>query len=378
MITRAAIDGRVEPNALNIALVCTQSGWHGGELQAQLLADGLRGRGHRVTILAPRGSEFARRLQLDGFPIITFHGRGRNPFGIWELRRCLADLRPDVIHMNDSHALTSIGLALLGKDRPASVVSRRVDFPVRSAARYRLWSDLVLCVSQAVARECERAGLRNRLLQVIPDGCDPDRVSAGNRARGRARLGAASDERILLTVAKLTDHKGHRFLLEALPTIRDTHPRVRLILAGDGELRDELQQLAAQLGISNNVDFLGYRTDIPDLLRAADLFVMPSRLEGLCSSLIDAMVAQLPIVATTAGGIPDLVGRLGDDAPVALLADVEDSESLATAITQALNAPSDTRRMAQRAHQRALRYFTADCMVNATLNAYRDVVPSLA
>ena len=132
---------------------------------------------------------------------------------------------------------------------------------------------------------------------------------------------------------------------------------------------------ARRLGIDSHVRFLGYRKDVPDLIMAADLFVLPSHLEGLCTSLIDVMCAGRPIVATTAGGIPDLVG-LGDaDAgPLAWLVPPRDPSALAKAIQEALASAEQRAVRQRRAQQRAVRTFTANHMVEATLAVYRAVL----
>ncbi len=152
-------------------------------------------------------------------------------------------------------------------------------------------------------------------------------------------------------------------------------PNVVLALAGDGELHETLRRQAEQLGVLPHVRFLGFRHDVPDLIHAADLFVLPSHLEGLCSTLIDVMLAGRPIVTTTAGGIPDLVGR--DESggePVAWLVPPRNGPALAEAILQAVASPDRCAAMQERARQRALRRFTADCMVEATLAVYREAI----
>ncbi len=107
--------------------------------------------------------------------------------------------------------------------------------------------------------------------------------------------------------------------MQAMPKVLQHFPQAQLALAGDGQLREQLEAEARILGILHAVRFLGYRNDVPDLLQAADLFVMPSHLEGLCSTLIDAMFAKVPIVATTAGGIPEILDGAPGEQPVATL-----------------------------------------------------------
>ncbi|MCE5302948.1 MAG: glycosyltransferase [Planctomycetaceae bacterium] len=356
-----------------VAIVSTQPFWHGGETQAQLLAEGLRQRGIRCLILARRGGEFARRMAQSGFDVVEFAGRGWNLGAVVRLRRALRHFRPDVLHYNDSHAMNSAGLASLGLSIPLRVMARRVDFPIHSARRYRWFCDAVFCVSNAVARACRDGGLPPAMLRVVHDGVDPSRGPSGDRRRGRQSLGLADDSPLLLVVAKMTDHKGHRFLLDAMPDVLARYPRAVLALAGDGELLDVLQEQARRLNIASSVRFLGYRDDVPDLIRAADVIVQPSHMEGLCSTLIDAMFAQQTIVASAAGGITDLLlDGVPNDQPVAWTVPPRDPAALARAIVDALDASPDRQAQRQRrACQRAESLFTADCMVESTLAAYR-------
>ena len=363
----------------NVVFVSTQRGWHGGEEQARLLAVGLRQRGCRCVVFARRGGAFAERMAAEGFEVVGFGGGGRNLAAIWQMRRALRRIRPDVLHYNDSHALNGAGLASLGLHVPARIAARRVDFSLRSPRPYRWFSDRVVCVSQAVRRVCHEGRLPDAMLRVVHDGVDPARVASGDRRRGRRSLGLTDDQTLLLTVATLTDHKGHRFLLEALPEVIQKVPNVVVALAGDGELRETLERQAEQLGVGPHVRFLGFRNDVYDLIHAADLFVLPSHLEGLCSTLIDVMLAQRTIVTTSAGGIPDLVG--GDqagDPPAAWIVPPRNPKALADAIVHALASPDESRAMCERACQRAKERFTADCMVEATLAVYRETAGGFA
>ena len=172
---------------LTVALVSTQRRWHGGEEQARLLAVGLRQRGWRCVIFARRGGDFARRMTADGFETIAFAGGGRSPAALWQIRRALRRLRPDVLHYNDSHAMTAAGLAALGLHVPLRIAARRVDFPLRSPRPYRWFCDRVACVSQAVRQVCRAGGLPEAMLRVVHDGVDPARVRC-RRSAPRAAI----------------------------------------------------------------------------------------------------------------------------------------------------------------------------------------------
>jgi len=357
-----------------MVLVSTQRGWHGGEEQGRLLLWGLRRRGIRCHVLARRAAPFARRMEQEGFPVTTFPGGGRNLPAWWLVRRRLRRLRPDVLHYNDPHAITAGGVPAWGLGIPARVASRRVDFPIRSTLRYRLLADCVLCVSRAVAETCRTSGLPDSLLQVVYDGVDPARIASGQRCRGRALLEVDDSRIVIVTVAQLTECKGHRYLLQAMPAVLARHPHVLLALAGDGKLARPLRQLAEQLGVHRQVKFLGYRHDVPDLICAADLFVLPSYQEGLCSTLIDVMLAGCPIVTTTAGGIPEVVGDGRSEPSTAWLVPPQDSQALAKAICYALEHPEQRTARCRLAQERARQRFAADAMIENTLQVYRQLL----
>lgn len=358
---------------LRIVLVSSQRNWYGGEEQLLLLARGLRGRGHQVHLAARDGGACASRMTAEGFDVFTFSGNGRSPTALWQLRRRLRQLAPDVLHHNDAHAMTGAGLAAVGLHIPMRIVARRVDFPLRSARAYRWFCNRVVCVSRAVADICRDGGISDKMLRVVHDGVDPARVRSGDRRRGRQSLQLSDNDMLLLCVARMSDHKGHRFLLDALPVVLQKHPNMVVALAGDGDLHESLVEQSQRLGIASRVRFLGYRKDVPDLIHAADLFVLPSHMEGLCSTLIDVMLAGRTIVTTTAGGIPDLTGSdVPDAARVAWTVPPRDPQALAKAILAALSSPEVCAAMQQRARERAERLFTADCMVDATLDVYRE------
>lgn len=358
---------------LHVCLASTQANWHGGEKQAALLAEGLTRLGHRCSILARDDGEFSRRMKAVGCDVHTFPGSGRSISACMRIRRALGQLRPHVLHANDAHALTATGIACFGLGIPLRVAARRVDFPIRSRFRYQHLTHGLICVSTAVASVCTASGLPAARLHVVHDGVEPAFAESGSRELGRQHLKLDEQQRLLLTVAKLTDHKGHIFLLQAMPRILQQHPNVVLALAGDGELRHALEFQAQQLGIEQSVRFLGYRHDVADLLAAADLIVQPSHMEGLCSSLIDAMLAARPIVACRAGGIPDLLQTDALDEPVGWLTEPRNPNQLAVAICASLSDSRESQRRAAAARTRALAKFTAEQMVKSTLSAYAAI-----
>ncbi|HUF03393.1 MAG TPA: glycosyltransferase family 4 protein [Aridibacter sp.] len=359
---------------LRVALVSTEAGWYGGERQCYLLATILREKGHSCTAFVRKDGELAKRLEAAGVPIVTFRGRGRDPLSLMSIRRELKRFDPDVIQFNDGQAMNSGLAASLGL--PAlKIASRRVDFPIRSVSRYKHGVDLVFCVSEAIKEVCVGLGIPGSMVRVVAEGVDPGRMEEGDREAGRTSLSISEDVPLLLTVARISLHKGHEFLVDAMKDVAARRPDVVLALAGEGNLFELVRQQVSELGLSENIRFLGFRNDVPDLMKAADLFILPSVMEGLGTSVIDAMFAKCPIVTTEAGGIPELVRqREGEEGPCAWLVPAGDADALRDAILDALRDKEECRKRSERAMERANREFTAEAMVERTLSAYREAV----
>ncbi|MCU0961173.1 MAG: glycosyltransferase [Pirellulaceae bacterium] len=360
---------------LTVTLVSTERLWQGGEEQAWQLALGLRRRGHRCTIVALRAAPFAQRLQHAGFDVRTVGGKLPLPHRVWALRRSLRTWRSQIVHCNDAQAVLLGGLAAKCLPDCATVAARRVSFPIRSPAKYRYLCDRVLCVSTAVAAVCAQAGLPRERLGVVHDGVDPARIAAGDRARGRCALGLRGDELLVLSVGSLVTCKGHQDLVDAFPAVRQRLPQARCAIAGAGDQESALRAQIEQRGLVDVVRLLRYRDDVPDLLHACDLFVFPSRDEGLGSTLIDAMLARRPIVTTTAGGIPDLSGSpVPARADYAWVVPPASPAELGRAVIEALEHPHWCAEMIERAAERAASEFTHDAMVDATVRQYRAML----
>jgi glycosyltransferase involved in cell wall biosynthesis len=367
-----------QPGPLSIALVSTEQRWQGGEQQARLLAEGLRQLGHHCLIAAIHDGAFAERMRQEDFRVVGLAGRIAWPHRCWQLRRQLKRHRVDIVHFNDSRAITIGGLSAWGLGRTVTVASRRASFPIRSALRYNWLCDRVFCVSTHVAEICRQGGVDAGRLRVVHDGVDPHRMAAGDRERGRRKLGIADRAPLLLSVGTLATCKGHCYLIEAMPAVLRHFPDSQLVIAGQGDRADELRRLIAARQLQQHVRLLGFRDDVPDLVHACDLFVFPSIEEGLGSTLIDVMLAGRPIVATTAGGIPDVLGPSADhEGPVAWLTAPGDSRQLSEAICAGLRPDPVFAEFVQRGRQRAATRFTADHMVRQTVGYYQEALDQL-
>lgn len=377
----------INAKPLSIVLASTQRGWHGGEEQAYLLATGLRKRGHEVHLFARRKEIFAQRMTEEGFSVLELPNGGRSLRGILKARHAIRQIKPNVLHANDSHALTCLMLASLGLRIPARIASRRVIYPIRNPAKYRFFADRIICVATATVDICRAASIPEKRLDLVFSGADPSRIETNHREQakrqGREKLNLSLETPLLLCVGKLNEAKGHVDLLDAMPDVLQKYPNLILALAGDGELLQILQTQANRLNINKNVHFLGYRNDVSELIQAADLYIQPSRSEGLCNAVIDAMLARCPIVLSARGGLLDLIPpktkieknaeKISSD--YGWLTPPENPQRLAKTILQALDTPATEQQLrTERAYTRAIENFTADQMVEGMLRVYRQVI----
>ena len=356
----------------------TERGWRGGEQQMAYLAEGLRTRGHRVMIVAQRGSEAAKRLATAGFEVIERRMRGEaDVIAIARLATLFRRIRPDVVHCHTSHAHALGRLAARFGGRPAVVVSRRVDFSIYRRSFFRLNGikyskgvDRIIAVSDAVKNVLVRDGLDPARIAVVRDAIDVDRIRKATPVDVRARVGLGARARIILAVGALVGHKGHRHLVDAIPSLVSAAPEAHVVIAGEGELRPELERLAIRLGVAGRLLMPGYIEDVAGWFPAADVFVMPSVEEGLGSSVLDAMAAGTPIVATTAGGIPEVV-RDGVDG---LLVPPGDAAALSRAIAELLRDRYKAHDLATAATKRVETEFPVSRMVEETLAVYGAIL----
>lgn len=254
-------------------------------------------------------------------------------------------------------------------EEPAGDWRRRLRARLALAAARR--ADAVVAVSQAVADWLARAAARPRgVLRVIPNGVDLERFRPcvpGRAAALREELGVGPDDPLVLVPAVLREGKGHEVLLAALPQIRSRLPGVRVAFAGGGEREAELRAQARLHG--DAVLFLGPRHDIPDLLAACDLVVLPSRAEALPTALLEAAAAGRPVVATRVGGAVEVV----EDGRTGLLVPPGDADALASAVAALLSDRDRSRALGEAARRRAEERFSLDLHVRRTLELWSEV-----
>ncbi len=278
------------------------------------------------------------------------------------------------LHIHAGIGWEGHGLAAAGRAAGIPVVIRTEHLPdliTDDAQRRQHWAglalvDRVICVSQASAQSHRAAGVPDPV--TIRNGIAP-RAAGRTRASVRREFGLDTDSPVVLTAARFTAQKDHATLVAALPAVLARPPPARVWFAGEGPLEDEVRHAAAHLGIGAAIDLLGHRGDVPELLAAADLFVLPSRFEGLPLAVLEAMAAGVPVVATRIGGTEEAVL----DGITGHLVRPGDPDALAEAIAAALADPAGSARLGVAGRARFLTEFTAERMTASTLYLYRSL-----
>ncbi len=327
----------------------------------------------------PMGSQAELVKQLEAADIsvefLNAKYKWQFPAAVWQLSRRFRALKPAIVQSFLFHANVVAAAAAKLSGVPV-VAGVRVAEPLRNRQRVERWiSPLVkrfVCVSHSVAHFCERTcRMPREKLVIIPNGVDLAKFRDAMPA-DRAALGLPADRRLMICIGRLDHQKGHDWLLPLLPKIFQERPEYDLVLVGDGPLRQHLQAHAVQLGIASRVYFVGWRPQVPQLLKLADLLLLPSRWEGMPNVLLEAMAAGLPVVATQVEGTAEILGPLAADQLV--------PPNEAAAFTRqvlALTATNSPRLALGRANQqRASEHFSLAVMATAYEELYCQLMNS--
>jgi glycosyltransferase involved in cell wall biosynthesis len=352
-------------------IVDLETEWRGGQNQAVLLLKGLYERGHAAELIAVKGSSLQHRARKEGIYVHTVSRKIMRLSAAAKIRSVLSDGRVDLIHVNESHALTAAWLAGAHRKIPL-IISRRVGYPLGKSllarARYRAAS-CIIANSQWVAEQAAASGADPGKLRVVYEGVAiPARVTAEQRSVARMRWGVNDTGPLLGCVSVLLPDKGQEYLIRALAKLRKEIPNARLLLAGAGEYRRELEQLASTLNLSSSVIFTGFVRDIESVYEAIDVFLFPALFEGLGTSLLAAMGYAIPSIAFRRCAFPEII----EDEKSGLL--VEEPGGLLAAMKKLVTNHELARRIAEEGRNRVEHKFSVDKMVDATLAVYEEVL----
>ena len=342
--------------------------WRGGQGQVRYTVMGLRALGHRAVLVAhPQGELIAR--MSEGLDLVPLAPRSEIDLAAaWRLSRVIKQMRPGVVHAHDPHgvamAATAISIASPER-RPALVASRRIEFRIarNSFSRWKYSQvDRFLAISRAVRDRLVADGIPAARVEIVHEGVDVERI-AGNV---HAALFLPVQAPVVGSVGALVAQKAQHTLIDAAAIVVKQVPDVRFVILGEGELRPALEDRVRHLHLERHVFLAGFRPDVHELMKDFDVFALSSIQEGMCTSLVDAMAAGKPAVATAVGGVPEVLA----DRETGFLVDAHDEKAMAERIVRLLKDEALRRRMGEAGLARARQLFTVERMVAETAAAY--------
>lgn len=354
---------KASTRALRIVLALESSGPGGAENMVVQLAIALRDLGHETIVATLREGWMTERAEAAGIPVWIMPQRPGLDLG-WILRfaRRLRKEKIDVLHSHE-FAMNIFGgtAAVLARVRSASTIHGKhwITDRGRRALAYRVLARAgvsIVAVSEDLASYLSTGlGIPRARIHLVHNGI-PMSGRPGMIDRGAARraLGLPPDGPLLVAVGNLYPVKDHATLLRALVEL----PGARVAIAGRGDEEANLLRLASELGIGARVHLLGLRDDVDRILAAADIFVQPSRSEGLPLAILEAMAAGLPVVATRVGGMGEAIL----DGETGILVEPGKPDALARALRSLLDDPEQLRPLGVAAHQRAQAEFSVQTM----------------
>ena len=346
---------------MKILHINLERGWYGGERQTYYLMQGLRELGHTSIAFARINDLFALKVSKDGFTVYPV----RKPYFIHGHLLCNCD----VIHAHETRGLQ---LAVLWKKihkRPI-IYTRRVDYYPAShfinRLKYREIDRLVV-ISSTIQSMMIQWGVPAEKIRLIHSAVFLQKDFLPNTTENlRQRF---LGKRVIGCVASLVRHKDHYTLLQAADIIRRYRDDVIFLLIGEGALRGELEKKVMDLGL-HNIVFEGYQDNPYQYFPIFDIFTLPSREEGLGSSILDAFLYRVPVVATAAGGIPDII----KDGETGLLVPTENPQMLAQGFSRLLGDEELRKRCTDSAYAFLMERFTVDRMAQSYEQMYQEVL----
>lgn len=370
---------RTAPPVSSVCLYTCSANPSGMGIHMLALAEELTTAGVDVTIAywpAPATEAMMSRARRLGVRVArTPHPR--DPSYSAELTSLVHGLAPDVFHVHVGTGRENFGGARAARAAgvPAVVETLHMPWMMRSPRKREAFFasldavDRLIVVSEAQRATYERIGVPTTRMRTVPNGVVPREVGYG-RDSARRQLGVNRRQPVVMTVGRLAVQKGHRHLVDALPQLLTRWPDLVAVIVGNGHLREVLEGQAARLGVGHALRLVGHRTDARGLLDAADVFVLPSRQEGMPMAALEAMDAGLPVVATRVTGTSEVVA----DGVTGRLVRPGDSRAIANAIATLLADETLRRRFGDAGRKLYRERFTAERMTDETLAVYAETL----
>ena len=358
----------------------------GGQVNyVQCLADRLTSMGHEVTIGCRPDSVLVQVAKDTGCTCVDdFYFTGGFRPGKWwhdiqRLMRYVDDSKPDIVHVNGSQDHWTAGVANCLQGRSFCLVrTRHNTYKVKNTFPNRIlnrnWTDYQIVVCDMVRKTLASQPIFNpERLRTIHNGVDAKRFRPDPETREqiRSRLGYSPQQVLCGIVGRLVKAKGHTYLLQAVSTLKNTCPELRLLVIGEGTMREALEHEAHNLGIQDITRFVGFQGDMQNWVQTIDIGVQPSiDCDTSSFSLKELMAAEKPVIASDYGGLSEIL----DDEVEGYVVPAGTVAPLAQGLVNLIRHPELRSSMGKKGRQRVLREFTIEYFADATLAAYKHAL----
>ena len=302
-------------------------------------------------------------------------------YSAYKLKRISQKIKPDIIHIHSAHAHSIAVLSsLLFRNHLPLILSRRVDFEIKKNwfSKFKYNHDSIkkiICVSNAVEKVISPVIKNKKKITVVYDGIDLQKFKNSYKKEDLLKKthNLPMKAKIVGNIAALTEQKDHRTFIEAARKISEEYDNVYFFIIGEGRLRNFLESLADSKGLRGHIIFTGFRSDIEKILTELDVLLFTSQKEGLGSIVLDAFNAGVPVVASNAGGIPEMITHQ----KTGLLAKIKDTEEFAQNVINILRSPELRDRLVKNAKKK-VKSFSKETTASATLKVYNEALdPSI-
>lgn len=361
---------------MTIIHVSTPDTWRGGEQQVAYLATELARLEIPQVVVCPKGSPLEKFCLDKRITVSAFHRRSPfNPRLAYRLTRLCRKHPGAIIHTHDSHAhTTAILSAALFWNKTPLIVHRRVDFPVGKSI-FSLFKynhpavKRILCVSDKIREITGKDICDKKKMVTIHSGIDLSRFAkAQSHGILRKQFNLTEKNPLIGNVSAIAPHKDYYTFVDTAELLLHANPDFRFFIIGDGSEKENIQNYIHKKRLEDKIFLTGFLSNILDVLPELDIFLMTSQTEGLGTTLLDAFACRIPVIATAAGGIPEIVR----DGITGLLAPVKSPEKLKEAVLKILNDPQLKYSLTENAFN-LLQDFSTVSVAEKTLRVYQEI-----
>ncbi len=365
---------------MRVAHLNTEKTFRGGERQVVFLIKGLTEKNVTSYLICNKDSKIkgvvSNFLNPENIFEVKMNGE-YDIFAILKIREFLKINRVNIVHCHTSHAHTLGYFASIGLNTKV-LVSRRVDFSIYrkgirflSLAKYNLFCDKIISISQTIKEILIKDKVIPNKITTVHSGVEIlPTLSSEDYADIIDEFKINMNYLKIVNVAALEEHKGQSYLIEAFAKVLSVYPQTLLIIVGDGKLSSSLKNIAKNLKIDNKIIFTGFRKDVIKFLNIADIFTISSLDEGLCTSILDAVSLNKVVVATNAGGIPEII----KNRETGILVEKGNVDSLADGLIYAIRNFKHYKKKFSSGSKFISRNFSVENMVNGNFLVYKQLL----